>query len=90
MSLWIRCGDADNYNDFGIDFAAAADYLDMLGVTGSLVRCNKYGVTASGFAGHNYISLFWGDNEAQPGREVTNAELADLNAHLRGLSVSRP
>ena len=46
MILWIRCGDADNYNDFGIDFAAAAEYLDLLGVTGSLVRYCKYGVSA--------------------------------------------
>lgn len=82
MTLWIRAGDADNYNEFGIDFAAAAEYLDMLGVSAPLVRCIKYGVSAPGFIGHNYISLFWGDNDAQPEREVTDAELAKLNAHL--------
>lgn len=90
MILWIRCGDADDYNGFEIDFAAAAEYLDMLGVTVPLVRCNKYGVSAPGFTGWNYISLFWGDNDAQPVRELTDAELAELNAHLQWQSVSRP
>jgi hypothetical protein len=86
MTLWIRCGDADNYNDFGIDFAAAAEYLDMLGVTGPLARCNKYGVSAAGFTGWNYISLFWGDADAQPDRELTDSELAELNRRLIALS----
>jgi hypothetical protein len=90
MTLWIRCGDADDYNDFDNDFAAAAEYLEMLGVTGSVVRCTKYGVSAPSFTGHNYISLFWGDHDAQPEREVTDAELAELNGHLRSLSISRP
>ena len=86
MTLWIRCGDADNYNEFGIDLAAAAEYLDMLGVTAPLVRCGLYGVSAHAFTGHNYISLFWGDNDAQPDRELTDAELAELNDRLVGLS----
>jgi hypothetical protein len=86
MNLWIRCGDGDNYNDFGIDFAAAVEYLEMLGVTAPLVRCNMYGVSANGFTGHNYLSLFFGDDDAQPEREVTDAELADLNDRLNGLS----
>ena len=82
MNLWIRCGDADNYNDFGDDFDDAAEYLQILGVTGPLVRCGLYGVSARGFTGHNYISFYWGDNDAQPEREVTNKELAKFNAHL--------
>lgn len=86
MNLWIRCGDGDNYNDFGIDFAAAVEYLEMLGGTAPLVRCNKYGVTAPGFTDWNYISLYWGDADAQPEREVTEAELADLNDRLNSLS----
>lgn len=86
MNLWIRCGDADNYNEFGIDLDAAAEYLDMLGVTAPVVRCNKYGVSADGFTGWNYVSLFWGDNDAQPEREVTDAELTELNDRLAALS----
>jgi hypothetical protein len=89
MNLWIRCGDGDNYNDFGIDFAAAVEYLQMLGVVAPLVRCTKYGVSAAGFTGQNYISLFWGDEAAQPEREVTDAEMAELNNRLVALSILR-
>lgn len=85
-SLWIRCGDADNYNRFGNDLDAAADYLDMLGVTEPLVRCGRYGVSTDGFTGWNYISLFWGDGHAQPKRELTRHELAELNRRLIGFA----
>lgn len=82
MNLWIRCGDADSYNAFGDDLDAAVDYLQMLGVTGPLVRCERYGVCAPGFTNWNYISLFWGDDDAQPERELTDGEVEAMNAQL--------
>jgi hypothetical protein len=85
MTLWIRCGDADNYNDFGMDYDAAAEYLDRLGVIAPLTRYGQYGVSAPGFTGWNYISLYWGDDDAQPEGEVTDEELAELNSRLIAL-----
>ncbi len=82
MNLWIRCGDADNYNAFGDDFDAAADYLQTLGVIGPLVRRGRYGVCAAGFTDWNYISFYWGDQDAQPERELTHDEIEGLNAYL--------
>lgn len=83
MRLWIRGGDADDYHEFGFDFDAAAEYLQLIGVSGRLCRCGRYGVSARGFTGHNYISLYWGDDDAQPERGLTDKEVAKLSTYLR-------
>lgn len=81
LQLWVRCGDGDDYNHYECleDVAAA---LESDGVAGPLYRDQQYGVNAANFTHHNYISLFWGDSDAQPGRELTDAELRNLNSLL--------
>ncbi len=82
-NLWVRVGDADSYNDFGQDFEALADYLTLLGVYGPLTRLDrKYAFHSPGFAGMDYISLYWGDEDAQPLREFTRDEVSDLQQRI--------
>jgi hypothetical protein len=80
--LWVRAGDADNYNAFD-GFQEVADYLADMGATGPLEWCNEYGVTSPEYRGQNYISLFWGDDDAQPTRSLTDAEHNEVNRLLR-------
>lgn len=80
--LWVRAGDGDDYNAFD-GFQEVADYLGEMGATSPLEWCNEYGMTSPEFRGHNYISLFWGDDDAQPTRSLTNAEHNEVNRLLR-------
>lgn len=75
--IWVRLGDADNYNRFD-DLADAAEYMALVGVK-HVRRCQKYGVTANGFTGLNYISLFFGDDEAQPTRDLSGKDVREVN-----------
>jgi hypothetical protein len=85
MKLWVRAGDGDNYNDFdGLE--EVADYLAEMGATDPLERCDKYDVTSPEYRGHNYISLFWGDDDAQPTRPLRIDEQAEVNRLLHSLS----
>lgn len=88
MSLWIRCGDQDDYHNFGEDFDAAADYLQEMGAVAPLQDCWHYngrlGVTdQDSYRENNYISLYWGE-EVQPEaiRHISEQELADINTAL--------
>jgi len=81
LKLWVRAGDGDSYNGFD-GFHEVADYLSEMGATNSLERCNKYGVTSPEFQGRNYVSLFWGDDDAQPTRSLTTGEHKEVNRLL--------
>jgi hypothetical protein len=78
--IWVRLGDADNYNRFD-DLTEAADYMTEFGVH-QVQRSRKYGVEADGLTGHNDISLFYGDEEAQPTKELSNIDIRLLNSEL--------
>ena len=75
--LWIRLGDNDDYHDYDSidDVKEILDECDCLPVK----RYCQYGITARHFQGRNYISLFWGDDDAQPFNELTDNELVRLN-----------
>lgn len=85
--LWVRAGDADNYNAFD-GFQEVADYLAEMGATFPLEWFNEYGVTSPEYRGQNYISLFWGDDDAQPIRPLTVAEHNEVNRLLQSLPAS--
>lgn len=82
--VWVRLGDGDNYNRFD-DLAEAAEYMALFGVT-HVYRCRKYGVEAKGLTGLNYISLFFGDAQAQPTADLTRSEITTINGELRKLA----
>lgn len=83
--LWIRLGDGDDYHAFD-DLSEAAEHLSEFGVR-FIERRDVYGVTAEGFRGHNYISLFWGNADAQPTRGVSADELNEINAQLASVTT---
>lgn len=80
--LWMRLGDNAEYEtQENIDEIAAI--LLEYGII-EVFRCNNYGITDKEiFANHNYISLFYGDIEAQPTRPLSDEELAALNKALQ-------
>ena len=73
--IWLRLGDQGDYEDFE-DLQDLAEYLHNYSdvtkvqswVDGGL------GFTAEGYTGHNYISLFWVDSDAQLTRGLTAQE----------------
>jgi hypothetical protein len=81
MKLWVRAGDGDNYNDFD-GLQEVADYLAEMGATGPLEWANDLGVSSPEFRGKNYISVYWGDDDAQPIRPLTPDEHKEVNRLL--------
>jgi len=81
MNLCLRVGDCDDYHHED-DLTDLVEHLRMGNVTTPLVRHSRYGVTTDGFEGNNHISLYWGDREAQPIRELTPTELDEINRRL--------
>jgi hypothetical protein len=79
--LWVRVGDSDNYNPFD-GLQEVADYLAEMGATDPLEWCNDLGVSSPEFRGKNYISLFWGDGDAQPIRPLTPDEHKEIDRLL--------
>jgi hypothetical protein len=79
-AIWLRVGDAGDYQTFDAT-DDAANHLAEHGVR-KITRHIKYGVTADDFHGNNYISAFWGGPDAQPTRELTDAEIDEINVAL--------
>jgi hypothetical protein len=82
--VWVRLGDGDDYNRFD-DLAEATEYMALFGVK-HVYRCQRYGVEAKGLTGQNYISLFFGDAQAQPTADLTSSEITIINGELRKLA----
>jgi len=76
--VWLRLGDADDYHNFDTIDEVKAD-LEALGLKKDFKKCRKYGISNSEYKGLNYISLFWGDSEAQPLKPISDKELEYLN-----------
>lgn len=81
--LWVRLGDQGDYCNFGTDFGEAADHLTKLAPANGLVSSRLepkglYQFEAPGFEGKNCISIFWGNNVADPIRELDPEELQQL------------
>ena len=76
--VWIRLGDQGDYESYDSPNDAGIAVGDFMGVTGQSMtpigRANTMGVTVGSFQGDDYISLFWGDDDAQP---VKRAVLSD-------------
>lgn len=76
--LWLRLGDGDDYHDFDSieEVKEVLDECDCLPVK----RHCQYGVNGNRhYKGLNYISLYWGDDDAQPLSSITDDELVYLN-----------
>jgi hypothetical protein len=71
--LWVRIGDGGEYESFGDDFAALADSLVEAGA-GEVFGWRGFGVITEQYQGNNYISIYWGDAEANGIRDLSARE----------------
>lgn len=62
--VWVRVGNGDDYHDFKTPYEAG-NYIGQF-TADRKPRHNDLGVSLDGFEGQNYISLFWGDDDAHP------------------------
>lgn len=80
--VWIRIGDTGEYEKFDSPYDAgervgfSLDWIDDFEFVGMGISIPP------GYTGRNYISLFWGDEGAQPTRDLSEEEKAEF---LRGL-----
>lgn len=79
--LWIRLGDQGDYEKLeGIEQAAEL----LTGCSNEIVKCNYYGVSDNDiYAGNNYVSLFYGNEDVQPTKPISYIELQKLNELIR-------
>ena len=89
MKIWMRMGDNDDYHDFGDPFSAGSEVGSYLSETGtdkfkaSDIRWQSLGLQVGGFTGMNYISLFWGDNDAQDAKPLSKSDKTQFVAGVR-------
>ena len=88
--IWIRCGDNDDYHKF-YNMSKVAAYLKEMGASHPLFIQGStnpaIGLSDNrDYKNHNYISIFWGGNEAYDvDRGITEEELVELNKCLAKL-----
>ena len=75
--LWLRIGDSGEYEKYGTDLDAVASVLHECHVELPF-RWNQYGFASETFSGANDISLFWGDKDGNPIRDLSAQEKKDL------------
>lgn len=76
--VWIRLGDVAEYEKFNTPYDAGLAVGERIGIGKPEPLAFHYraaGVAIPpAFVGNNYISLFWGDENAQWTRDLTNVE----------------
>ena len=83
--LWIRLGDMGEYETFGQDFDAAGLALREGGVRPPLQWfVSGVGFQCGGYEGHDYVSCFWGDDDANMTRPLDQQEQERLAAAIEG------
>lgn len=82
--LWVRLGDQGDYEEFE-DLQDLVEYLRNYSDVAKVQSWvdGGLGFTADGYTGHNYISLFWGDNDAQLIRELNPQEKKKIEKLLK-------
>lgn len=83
--LWVRVGDAGEYESFGDDLDALVDYLNELQVgtvTGWVDTGPGVGFTTPNYHGLDFISCFWGDADGNLVAPLTCLEANQLTGRL--------
>jgi hypothetical protein len=83
--LWVRVGDAGDYEPCGDDLDALIDYLNELGigqVDHWIDAGPGIGFATPNYHGHDFISLFWGDADANLVRRLNREERAIVESGL--------
>jgi len=78
MFLWLRLGDNSEYEKLD-SIEEAKEIFEERDLTKDFTRRCQYGIQNNEFKGNNYISLYYGDKEAQPIKEINDSELDYLN-----------
>lgn len=89
--IWLRLGDRSNYEKFFSIDGAVQDIetlVDLMVKDGwprpEKFRWKEYGleIPALNLDGQNYISIFWGDEDAQPVRDLDRREKMQVEREL--------
>ena len=85
--LWMRMGDQGDYEDFDDPYAAGEHIGALFEEHTEMPVIRKYGAygveVGDAFPGpYNYVSLFWGDDDAQPTKEITAKDIAAFKSGL--------
>lgn len=83
MKLWMRLGDQGEYESCDT-LEEVVERLLAAGVRAVSWITNIYGgCIAEGFEGRNYISLYWGDDDAQFAQALAQHERDEVNRLLQ-------
>jgi len=88
--LWVRVGDAGEYESFGEDLLALCEYLNDCRagrITGWVDHGAGVGIETANYWGNDFISLFWGDANANLLRPLTRGERAVVEASLEEVFI---
>jgi len=89
MKVWVRMGDNAEYESHDDMFEAGSTLGGYFDSTSGLTKMpdiskhGDYGISVEPFIGFNYISLFWGDDDAQPEKKLTQADIARFKAGIK-------
>jgi len=78
IKLWLRLGDSAEYQPYD-SIEEIKELFRQLKLRKDFKRSQTYGIENSNYENLNYVSLFYGDKEAQPTKEITDFELNYLN-----------
>ena len=80
--LWTRLGDAGGYEEWGADLAAVVGVLLEVGIEPHEMRQIHGGFVCPGFEQANYVSLYWGDEDANMVADLDRDEFAELQREM--------
>jgi hypothetical protein len=78
-TLWLRLGDCAEYESFGTNEEGAladTNFVEALieANVGKVDHWLQYGLVTENFQGSNYISIYWGDENADALKSLDDAE----------------
>ena len=76
--LWTRLGDTGEYEEWGSDLAAVAGILVEARIDPHEMHQIRCGLVCPGFEQANYISLYWGDEDANMLADLSREEFQEL------------
>ena len=80
--LWTRLGDAGEYEEWGSDLAAVAGILVEARIDPREMRQMRCGLVCPCFEQANYISLYWGDEDADMLADLSRDEFQELKREM--------
>ena len=75
--IWVRMGDCDEYESFD-DLESLAKSFEERDLKASELELHGSALMAPGYEGLNFISIFWGNDDAQWCRNLSEKEFEDL------------